>query len=129
MGQLGVVSLDKEQHECVYSRDGVYVVLAGPGSGKTRVLVQRYIAMLVSGIPTSDMVNLTFTNAAAVEMVKRVGLLDAENVFRTFHSFALDLLKKERAFIPYPLCDTIIPVQMEDYKLGTLAALHLLVFF
>lgn len=117
MGQQGVVSLDKEQQECVDSRDGVYVVLAGPGSGKTRVLVQRYISMLVSGIPTSDMVNLTFTNAAAVEMVQRVGLLDAENVFRTFHSFALDLLKKERAHLPYSLCDTIIPVQMEDYQL------------
>ena len=64
------------------------MVIAGPGSGKTRVLVQRYLKMLLSGIPSEDMLNLSFTAAAAAEMVERVGLLNAETVFRTFHSFA-----------------------------------------
>ena len=101
----------------VDAQEGCWVVLAGPGSGKTTVLVQRYLAMLTKGIPSKDILNLTFTNAAAVEMCRRVGLLDAEKVFRTFHSFALEILKQERDKLPYELCETIIPFEMQDFQL------------
>src|ERR1035437_6599520 len=100
--------LNAEQEVAANAIDGVYVVIAGPGSGKTTVLLDRYIRMLCKGIKQEDILNLTFTNAAAAEMVKRVGLVNAESVFRTFHSFAMELLKKEREHLSFKLCDTVI---------------------
>lgn len=50
-------------------------------------------------------------------MVERVGLLNADKVFRTFHSFCLDLLKRERQYLPFKTVDTIIPVRGEQYLL------------
>jgi superfamily I DNA/RNA helicase len=106
-----------EQQACIESIDGNFCVIAGPGSGKTATLVQRYMRMLGQGIPMGDILNLTFTNAAAAEMVGRVGLLNADQVFRTFHAFAMDLLRRERAYLPFPVCDTIIPVKGEKFEL------------
>jgi superfamily I DNA/RNA helicase len=106
-----------EQQACIEAIDGDIVVIAGPGAGKTATLAQRYIRMLGRGIPMSDILNLTFTSAAADEMVRRVGLLNADQVFRTFHSWAMDLLRRERAFLPFPVCDTIIPVKGEKFEL------------
>lgn len=111
------MQFNPDQETAANAVSGVYVVIAGPGSGKTTVLIERYMRMLISGIQQKDILNLTFTNAAASEMVKRVGLINAEQVFRTFHSFAIELLKKEREHLPFLLCDTVIPVGMEDYKL------------
>lgn len=99
------------------AQDGVFVVIASPGSGKTECVIQRFMKMLMRGIPSSDILNLSFTSAAASEMVKRAGLLDSESVFRTFHSFAIEILKKERQHLPFELCDSIIPVAAEDYQL------------
>jgi superfamily I DNA/RNA helicase len=111
------LTLNPEQQAGVDAVDGDFVMIAGPGSGKTRVLVERYLKMRTRGIPDRDILNLTFTNAAAKEMVERVGLLNSESVFRTFHSFCLDLIKRERAFLPYPVCDTVIPVRGEQFML------------
>jgi DNA helicase-2/ATP-dependent DNA helicase PcrA len=108
---------DVDQALCIDATDGDTVTIAGPGSGKTATLVNRYAKMLERGIMMSDILNLTFTNAAAAEMVKRVGLLNADQVFRTFHSFAIDLLKRERQYLPFPVCDTIIPVKGEKFEL------------
>jgi len=112
-----VLTLNSEQQEAVDAINGDYVVISGPGSGKTRVTVERYLKMRARGIPDRDILNLTFTSGAASEMVERVGLLNATEVFRTFHSFCLDLLKRERAFIPFPTCPTIIPVRGESFML------------
>jgi superfamily I DNA/RNA helicase len=106
-----------EQQACLEAINGVFVVIAGPGSGKSTTLVQRHLRMLLSGINTNDILTLTFTNSAAVELVKRVGFTDAEKVFRTFHSFCIDLLKKEREHLDFDLCDTVIPVATQDYQL------------
>ena len=111
------VTLNLEQQAGVSAVDGDFVMIAGPGSGKTRVLVERYLKMRASGIPDRDILNLTFTNAAATEMVERVGLLNSSDVFRTFHSFALDLMKREREHIPFETCPTIIPVHGEQFML------------
>jgi superfamily I DNA/RNA helicase len=111
------ISLNPEQLAGVEAVDGDYVMIAGPGSGKTRVLVERYLRMRARGIPDRDILNLTFTNAAATEMVERVGLLNSAEVFRTFHSFCLALLKQERAYLPFPVIDTIIPVRGEQFML------------
>jgi len=109
--------LNEEQQVVVRAIKGVYVVVAGPGSGKTTVSIQRFKNMLMEGIQERDILNLTFTSAAAEEMVRRTGLLNADKVFRTFHSWALDFAKKERSNFPFTLCDTVIPVRGEDYKL------------
>jgi len=109
--------LNEEQEAAANAIDGVYVVISGPGSGKTTVLIERFMRMLIHGIPMKDILNLTFTNSAACEMVKRAGLINADSIFRTFHSFAIELLKAERQHLPFALCETVIPVGMEDYKL------------
>jgi len=106
-----------EQQTCIEAINGDYVVIASPGSGKTATLVQRYMRMLSQGIPMTDILNLTFTNAAAAEMIARVGLLNSDKIFRTFHAFSMDLLKRERAYLPFPVCDTIIPVKGEKLEL------------
>jgi DNA helicase II / ATP-dependent DNA helicase PcrA len=109
--------LNTEQLAARDAVDGDIVVIAGPGAGKTAVLIERYKGMRMVGIAAKDILNLTFTNSAATEMVERAGLLGASEVFRTFHSFAMDLLKRERAHLPFAVCDTIIPVRGEDFQL------------
>lgn len=111
------MDFNPQQKEVIQAIDGTWVVVAGPGSGKTTVLLERHIQMLIRGISQKDILNLTFTSAAAQEMVKRIGILNAESVFRTFHSYALDLLKRERRYVPFQMTDTIIPVRGEDYQL------------
>lgn len=111
------LELNPEQQAGVEAVNGDFVMIAGPGSGKTRVLVERYLQMRARGIPDRDILNLTFTSSAATEMVARVGLLNSAEVFRTFHSFCLDLMKRERAHIPFPVCPTIIPVRGEQFLL------------
>lgn len=109
--------LNPQQQEMKDVREGVVVVVAGPGSGKTKVLLERHVGMLMDGIQQRDILNLTFTSAAASEMVRRIGILNAEKVFRTFHSYALELLKKERDAVPFQMTDTVIPVRGEEYEL------------
>ena len=111
------IKLNEDQQKVMNAIDGTWVVVAGPGSGKTATLIERHLNMIIKGIPQSDILNLTFTNSAATEMVKRVGLLNAEQVFRTFHSYALELMKTERRHVPFRMTDTIIPVRGEDYQL------------
>ena len=112
-----ILSLNYEQQIAANAVNGDYVVIAGPGSGKTATMIERYKGMRANGIPERDILNLTFTNSAATEMVERVGLLGADQVFRTFHSFAMDLLKREKAYLPFRVEDTIIPVYGQDFQL------------
>ncbi len=111
------MNLNEQQKAVVNAIDGVWVTIAGPGSGKTACMVERFLNMIGKGIQVSDILNLTFTNSAATEAAHRVGLMDAGKVFRTFHSFALEFIKKERAHLPFKLTDTVIPVRGEDYQL------------
>lgn len=112
-----IIVLNSEQQDCVDAHDGVYVVNAGPGSGKTTTLLKRYFNMIESGIASEDILNLTFTSAAAEEMARRAGILDAKSVFRTFHSFGMELLKKEKKHLSFNLSDSVIPVAGADYQL------------
>ncbi len=111
------IALNSEQQAGVEAVNGNYVMIAGPGSGKTRVLVERYLQMRMRGIPDRDILNLTFTNAAAKEMLERTGLLNAAEVFRTFHSFCLELLKKEREYLSFDTVPSIIPIRGEQFAL------------
>lgn len=111
------ITFNEEQMAAINAQDGVWICLAGPGSGKTSVLIERDMRMMLAGIPSSDRLNLTFTHGAALEMAERAGLLNAADIFRTFHSFALDLIKKEKDKLSFPVCETVIPVELQDYKL------------
>lgn len=93
--------LNAEQQVAVSAREGVWVCIAGPGSGKTRVIVERFKALLESGVPLNEIVSLTFTDAAAKEMGERGGFGSSQTLFRTFHSFCLNILNKERGLLPF----------------------------
>jgi DNA helicase II / ATP-dependent DNA helicase PcrA len=113
-----IVPLDPDQELAAEAIHGNVVVVAGPGAGKTTVLTNRYVRMISKhGIKREDILNLTFTAEAAKHMVERVGLFDAKEVFRTFHSFALDLVMRERAHLPFPINDFVLPQHGQDFAL------------
>ena len=88
-------SLTDAQREAVETVDGPLLILAGPGSGKTRVVTHRVAHMLNSGIAGRNILALTFTNKAADEMKNRVEqLAPGSHVWMgTFHSFCARLLR------------------------------------
>jgi superfamily I DNA/RNA helicase len=94
--------LNPEQNAAVRCIDGPLLVLAGAGTGKTRVVTCRIAEMLARGVPARTICALTFTNKAAREMRERVrGLLPRANleglVVSTFHSLGLRILREAAA--------------------------------
>ena len=87
--------LDEQQAKAVNHVTGPLLVVAGPGSGKTRVIVEKVLHLVKSGIEQSSILCLTFTEKAAGEMKARLeknGILDAK--ISTFHSFAKEILEE-----------------------------------
>ena len=105
--------LNPAQLEAVTTIDGPVLVIAGAGSGKTRVIVHRVAFMLENGIDPDDILLLTFTRKAAGEMLGRVQKLlnnnAAQKVFGgTFHSFSNYILRKYANLLGIPANFTII---------------------
>jgi DNA helicase-2/ATP-dependent DNA helicase PcrA len=122
--------LNPEQREAVLHRDGPLLILAGAGSGKTRVITYRIAHLIGDGHAEPDQVlAVTFTNKAAGEMRERVeGLIgtDAQGVWlSTFHSLCARLLRREapkiglsRDFVIYDSSDQISVVKQALKELG-----------
>ena len=111
--------LNEVQYNAVTHIDGPLLVIAGPGSGKTRVLTYRIAYLIEQGIAPWEILTLTFTNKAAGEMKDRVfKMLSGDGLsspwISTFHSFCLRLLRKHineldysREFVIYDSSDQL----------------------
>jgi len=110
--------LNESQRAAVLCIDGPVMIIAGAGSGKTRVLVHRIVHMIRNGIDPFNILSLTFTNKAAREMKKRISSEagdEARNLWMgTFHSVFAKMLRVEAPRIGYPSSFTIYDT--EDSK-------------
>jgi DNA helicase-2/ATP-dependent DNA helicase PcrA len=97
--------LNPVQREAVTSLDGPVMIVAGAGSGKTRVLTYRTAHLVHLGVPPGSILALTFTNKAAGEMKRRIETLVGEKSkplwMGTFHSFCARLLRFEAEKVGY----------------------------
>jgi len=97
--------LNGPQLKAVTSLEGAILIIAGAGSGKTRVITYRIARMLEKGIPQSNILALTFTNKAAREMESRVKELTGKKLqsltVSTFHAFGVKLLREEIEVLGY----------------------------
>lgn len=114
-----LVGLNSRQREAVTAISGPVLVIAGPGSGKTKALTHRVAYLVASGVPPARILAVTFTNRAAAEMRERVSKLlmanrTAQSVagdlrlaigampfIGTFHGFSASLLRREAGRIGY----------------------------
>lgn len=104
--------LNEEQYKAVVETEGPVMVIAGAGSGKTRVLTYRLALLLANGVDAFNILSLTFTNKAAREMKERVmklvGDTQGRNVWMgTFHSIFARILRIEGHHLGYPSNFTI----------------------
>ncbi|AWX46244.1 DNA helicase [Flagellimonas maritima] len=108
--------LNDAQRAPVLHKDGPLMVIAGAGSGKTRVLTYRIAHLMEQGVDSFNILALTFTNKAAKEMKKRiatiVGNSEAKNLWMgTFHSVFAKLLRFDGDKLGYPSNFTIYDTQ------------------
>ena len=109
MNEVGFPYLDELneiQRNAVMATEGPLMVIAGPGSGKTRVLTYKIAHLLRTGVPPYQILSLTFTNKAAREMKERIEKLVGQGANKiwagTFHSIFAKILRVEAHRIGYP---------------------------
>ena len=99
------MGLNPEQDEAVHTIEGPLLIIAGAGSGKTRVITFRIAHMLNSHIPQSQILALTFTNKAAREMEERAKALTGRKLtnltISTFHAFGVQILRENAEALGY----------------------------
>ncbi len=98
--------LNPQQQAAVRLIDSPLLVLAGAGSGKTRVITEKIAYLVKQGLPARHIAAVTFTNKAAREMLSRVGkLLDSQQRrglrVSTFHALGLEIVRKEHLILGY----------------------------
>ena len=114
--QKYISQLNEAQQLPVLQKDGPMIIIAGAGSGKTRVLTIRIAYLMSLGVDAFSILALTFTNKAAKEMKKRiseiVGSGEAKNLWMgTFHSVFARILRAESSKLGYPSNFTIYDTQ------------------
>ena len=114
--QKYIDQLNEAQREPVLHKDGPMIIIAGAGSGKTRVLTIRIAYLMSLGVDAFNVLALTFTNKAAKEMKNRissiVGSAEAKNLWMgTFHSVFARILRAEADKLGYPSNFTIYDTQ------------------
>ena len=106
MDELDLQGLNPDQLDAVVHRGGPLLVVAGAGSGKTRVLTHRIAHLIHEGVPASSILAITFTNKAADEMKHRVAALVGPVVKAmwvcTFHSACVRILRANAEALGYP---------------------------
>jgi len=97
--------LDEEQKEAVIKSEGRSIIVAGPGSGKTRVITYKIAYLLNKGVEPENILLVTFTRAAAREMIERVKNVTNRNIDKmlagTFHHVCNSILRKYAAILDY----------------------------
>ena len=88
--------LNEQQKKAVLHMEGPCLVIAGAGSGKTKVLTTRIANLIQNGVPSYNILAITFTNKAAKEMRERLELLEPNNnaFVGTFHSFGVRVIRE-----------------------------------
>lgn len=104
--------LNPEQQKAVSQTQGPVLIVAGAGSGKTRVLTCRIANILAQGVPSNRVLSLTFTKKAAAEMKERIAQMVGNRAARqlvmgTFHSVFIRFLRDYAEFLGYPKDFTI----------------------
>lgn len=106
VGYSYLKELNEIQRQAVQATEGPVMVIAGPGSGKTRVLTYRIAHIINQGVPPWEILALTFTNKAAKEMKERIENVVGSGAQRvwagTFHSLFAKVLRREAHRIGYP---------------------------
>ena len=109
---MNIEQLNSEQLKAVNHIDGPMLVLAGAGSGKTKVLTNRIARLIEEGVSPSNILAITFTNKAAKEMKDRITRLVGVTAYNiqisTFHSLGLKILKENYSLLGYDKNFTII---------------------
>ncbi len=112
------------QHCAINSRHNQILVVAGPGSGKTATTIARIENLIASGSDPRGIVAITFTNAAAREIDKRLGFTHKLGHVGTLHSFAMKMLKEHGTAFGYGQRMSIIsPESAKDILAGFAASL------
>lgn len=106
------MKFNPEQEQASATREGAWVVEATAGAGKTTTLCDRVRGLFREGATQDEVLVLTFTREAAENLVKKLNL-DPPKMqrggFRTFHSFCLNLVRREARFLPYTLSANPFP--------------------
>jgi DNA helicase-2/ATP-dependent DNA helicase PcrA len=117
--------LNPSQKEAVLQKEGPMIIIAGAGSGKTRVLTYRIAHLMQKGVDAFNILILTFTNKAAREMKERiasvVGASEAKNLWMgTFHSVFARILRSEADKLGFPSNFTIYDTQDSVRLIGSI---------
>jgi ATP-dependent DNA helicase Rep len=120
-----MAKLNPQQQAAVKAIDHPLLVLAGAGSGKTRVITEKIAYLVKQGLPARHIAAVTFTNKAAREMKSRVSKLLDDTQIRglrvsTFHALGLDILRKEHKVLAYKAAITLFDEQDKQTLLKNL---------